>query len=242
MAHSDTSWTATVAKVLVECRASGGQGRIGQNFPAAGGGGGAGAYARKAGIVTIIGNPYLIRQGLGVNGDGDESFFINGATVRAEGGHAAPFEPTGGAPGLASNSVGDTTFDGGTGATTTFALAPGGGGGGGGGREAAGQAGAVPTGGTDGDGNGPSGGDGGAINANGVNGQSGGGGGGGGGTGGPGTSSGNGGDGWIVVYDDTSGNGWAGVLAGTSPAIHTVGSPPPLPPPPVTTRNAAFMM
>jgi hypothetical protein len=252
MAFLDTNWTATVTKVLVECWASGGSGRIGQSFPLGGGGGGGGAYARKAGIAVLIGNAYLVRIGLGIAGSGGESLFIDSATVRADPGITAPFGGGGGAGGQAALSTGDATFDGGAGGSTGPIFTPDAGAGGassagdsGPGAMGGGATSAVPgLGGVDGtrSGNGGAGGvPGNSPTGDGVAGVGPGGGGGGGGWAPSQSNGGFGGEGAVVIWDDTAGVGWPAVTA--NPPLAVFGSPPPNPPPPsATIPTSAFFM
>jgi hypothetical protein len=239
----DSLWTCPVGvtAVLVECWGSGGQGNIGQNFPNTGAGGGAGAYARKAGIPVTAGNTYLVRVGanssIALN---HNTLFINALTVNADFGQPGGFGSPG-TGGKAASSTGDTKFDGGDGSYPGFILAPGGGGGGGGGRTGAGANGSGSTGGLGNDAN--NGGDGGAVNSPGHDGLSPGGGGGGGGAAtGVQTAGGLGKDGALNIWDDTAGGGWVAVLAGTAPKLASFGNVPPDPIPPARPKQAAFFM
>lgn len=245
-----TTWLCPpgVTAVLVECWGGGGNG-MSSAFPSqTSPGGGGGAYSRKAGIPVTPGNSYAVQWA-----KGGLCFFKDTTTVVADFGSNASFQNhtsvTG--QGLASNCIGDTKYDGGGG----FAFEPsyptriaGGGGGGGAGRAGAGTAAGGQTGapastdfGTGKGGDGSNGSDSPAAGGNAT--QTGCGGGAAGSSGGSVGAGGAGFDGAIRIWDDTSGHGWAGVIAGTSPGVGSFGSPPPdPPPPPVTRKSISFMM
>jgi hypothetical protein len=159
-----------------------------------GGGGGGGAYARRNSITVVPGISYNFNVGAGggVGNPGiqgtQSTATINGITITAAGGGApgnSGVPGTGGAGGLATSSVGDVTYSGGSGANgsgTGSNNGTGGGGGGGAGSTANGQNASNQTPGSSTANNGGAGGAGGvnAIGSNASNTGYGGGGGGGG--------------------------------------------------------------
>ena len=132
------TWIAPIGVTTstVETWGAGGGGSIGN---AGGGGGGGGAYAASTVNVTA-GTGYAITVGAGGAIDtvtsGNNSTFAT-TTVVADGG-AGTNGNTGGAAGLASNSTGDVTFNGGAGGVGHTTGDVGGGGGGAGGPDGAG--------------------------------------------------------------------------------------------------------
>jgi len=182
------TWVAPagVTSVTVEAWGGGGGGQNGGAHPGAGGGGG--AYARKEVSVTP-GNSYTVTIGAGGGEaqDGGDSWFSSTGTVLADGGYfTSGSSGSKGAGGLASASVGDVTYSGGSGGARPGAgTNPGGGGGGSATASGAGGGGgngSSCTGGAGGSGEG-NGGKGGDCNQAGTNGSAPGGGGGGRGSG-----------------------------------------------------------
>lgn len=124
MAHTTTTWTATLTgNVIVEAGGSGAGGYLG-GF----GGGGGGAYARTAGIAIVSGVGYNVQFGNGgtPNNNGDESNFGAGANPNAVGGHASILG-AGGLGGTAAASTGDVTKSGGDGSVASGSQGGGGG-------------------------------------------------------------------------------------------------------------------
>ncbi len=121
------SWTAptNVTNVTVECWGGGGAGGGNNGNSNGGGGGGGGAYAKKNSYTVVPGNQYAYyvgNYGTGVaNGNGnpgEDTYFVNSSTVMAKGGKGGYSNAngrSGGAGGLASESVGDVKYDGGWG-------------------------------------------------------------------------------------------------------------------------------
>lgn len=172
------TWTspAGIIEAIWEAWAGGGGGG-GRSSSGQSGAGGGGAYAYKQlAITSSTGYSYTVGAGgaggIGnVNGvDGGNSLWVAGADVLAEGGKLGIVSTTGGAGGLAANSVGTIKYNGGAGGSGGVNF--GGSGGGGAGSMEAGTAGVSnsPTfgiGGARGGGNGGAG----VIDANGNNGS-----------------------------------------------------------------------
>ncbi|WP_155958850.1 GEVED domain-containing protein [Flavobacterium limnosediminis] len=149
--HLTTSGTwicpAGVTSITVETWGAGGGGRTaGSNKGHVSGGGGGGAYA-KSSITVVPGTsyPYTVTVGTGGtpnNNGGNTTITLNGVTTTAEGGKTSAATNTtsaGGNGGLASNSIGDITRNGGNGGTGNGNSSGSGSGGGGGGGSAAGS-------------------------------------------------------------------------------------------------------
>lgn len=118
-----------VSPVTITVGGAGGPGSSG-----AGGGGGGGAKVTSSLAVSPLTSYDLFAANGPTSGDGDDSYFIDAATVMAKGGRAAA-DDIGGDGGAAAASVGDTKYDGGNGGhgARTGGSGPGGAGGGGGG-------------------------------------------------------------------------------------------------------------
>jgi len=113
-----------VTSVDVECLAGGSGGRR-PSGGSGGRGGGGGAYSKKVGITVVPGNSYTVTVGAGgaENAFGSDSWFINTSTVLAKA------SVTVGVGGLASSSIGDTKYNGGSGGIPGMDKLGGGGGG-----------------------------------------------------------------------------------------------------------------
>lgn len=244
-----TTWLCPpgVTHVLVEGWGQGGAG-ISSIFPSqTGQGAGGGAYGRTAGVPVIPGNTYLVKW------TGPQTLFGDGSHLNVAAGGNGTIQSSGpghgGNGGDVASTVADTKFGGGGGAWFGPSFPtnkPGGGGGSCAGRTGAGVDGNLQTGGAGPDGStGGNGGD--AGDPPGV-GQPGTGVGAGGGAAGSSAvtsvAGGAGTDGALLIYDDTSGDGWLGVLAGTSPVVGSFGAPPAPPPPPYDpkTRKTTVLM
>lgn len=113
------TWTAPqgVWEITVECYGGGGRGAS-VNGSANGGGGGGGAYSKKNIITVTPGQTYTFHVGAGSTSEapGEDTWFINTATVMAKGGNSAQTNNGNGASGgQASASVGDIRYNGGNG-------------------------------------------------------------------------------------------------------------------------------
>lgn len=119
--NASTTWTcpAGVTSVDVECWGGGAKGHVASTKNTGGGGG---AYAKKAGVAVTAGNDYTVTVGPGTSTSGNDTWFLSTETVIARGGSFR-------APGFASQSVGDTKYDGGNGGASAFKGMAGGGGG-----------------------------------------------------------------------------------------------------------------
>ena len=141
---ASTTWLcpADVFQVQVECLGGGGSGGAATGTNSAGAGGNAGWYAIK--LVTVVpGTTYTVTVGapaFGVatgNGTaGNPSWFSTIGTVFAQGGNGGPGASGAGSVGVATSptnsSIGDTVYQGGSGASGRITAPVGGGGGGGG--------------------------------------------------------------------------------------------------------------
>lgn len=128
---SSQSWQAPlgVSEVLVEAWGGGGAGSDGGAVAAHGGGGGGGGAYAKGTVPITPGNSYSVTVGNAT----EASSFVGdgGAQVLAAGGqNGSTLNNSPGAGGLAANSVGDVTYNGGTGGagSTTSSVYAGGGG------------------------------------------------------------------------------------------------------------------
>lgn len=127
----------------IECIGGGSAGRYSTSSQSASGGGG-GAYSRKNNLTLTPGTSVSYYVGAGAtvrNANGEDTWFVSSGTVMAKGSYASSgSSTTPGAGGLASSSVGDVKYNGGSGGAYAI-VTNGGGGGGAGGPDGAGQAG-----------------------------------------------------------------------------------------------------
>lgn len=122
---SNTTFTvpAGVTSIKVECWGAGGKGsNVSTSSTGTGGGGGGGAYASSL-LCVVSGQNYTISIGAGGTGatvNGGDTFFGNTTTVMAKGGKGLSNNVIIGAGGgLASESVGTTKYNGGSGGNRT---------------------------------------------------------------------------------------------------------------------------